>query len=69
MATLKVADLQPAGIYRDRLSGMKVRVTCPYGEARAIGVLFNTVTGLFIPIDIRDDELEDFAEPKQHWSA
>lgn len=62
MATLKVSDLKPAGIYRDKLSGMKVRVSYIYGDRRAMGVFFSTVTDRFIPIEINDDELEELDE-------
>lgn len=62
MATLKVSELKPAGIYRDALSGMKVRVTYVYGKSRAMGVFFSTVTDRFIPIEIKDGELEEIEE-------
>lgn len=55
---LNVNQLKLRKVYLDILSGQRVRVTCRYGGG-ASGVFWSDVLGRFVPIDIKDGDLEE----------
>ena len=63
MATLRVKDLKKGSIYRETLSGHRMRVTMVVlgagGTPHAICTYYNQVTGRFVrQVKVYDGELE-----------
>lgn len=58
MATLKISELRPGHIYRETLSGMRVRFRYAFGDgSRGSAIYFCQPIGRFVAFDVRDGEL------------
>lgn len=59
MSHLPVSQLQPGRIYREVLSGLRVRVQYLYSDGRrAVATYFSEVLGTHLAIDVKDGDLE-----------
>lgn len=68
MATLKVSELKPRGIYREPISGQKVRFIYAYGHGdglRGTVQYYAAAVGKYLLLTVHDDDLEEL--PKPNW--